>query len=83
MSPDNGTTGWDWCSGYHYSDSLIAGFSHTHLSGTGIGDLADILVMPTNKEIKASHFEYGKSIQIFTELVFLMKKRKPGRDIML
>lgn len=47
LSPDNGTQGWDWCSGYHYSDSVIAGFSHTHLSGTGIGDLADISVMPT------------------------------------
>ncbi|MBC3542400.1 GH92 family glycosyl hydrolase [Rufibacter sediminis] len=46
LSPDNGTQGWDWCSGYHYSDSLIAGFSHTHLSGTGIGDLCDISVMP-------------------------------------
>lgn len=46
LSPDNGTQGWDWCSGYHYSDSTIAGFSHTHLSGTGIGDLADVSVMP-------------------------------------
>lgn len=46
LSPDNGTEGWDWCSGYHYSDSVIAGFSHTHLSGTGIGDLADISVLP-------------------------------------
>ena len=39
LSPDNGTEGWDWCSGYHYSDTVIAGFSHLHLSGTGIGDL--------------------------------------------
>src|SRR5689334_1421810 len=46
LSPDNGTQGWDWCSGYNYSDSMIQGFSHTHLSGTGIGDLCDILVMP-------------------------------------
>ena len=46
LSPDNGTQGWDWCSGYNYSDSLIQGFSHTHLSGTGIGDLCDISVMP-------------------------------------
>ncbi|QHL87593.1 glycoside hydrolase family 92 protein [Nibribacter ruber] len=45
-SPDNGTQGWDWCSGYHYSDSLIAGFSQTHLSGTGIGDLVDVSLMP-------------------------------------
>jgi len=46
LSPDNGRNGWDWCSGYHISDSTIAGFSHLHLSGTGIGDLCDILVLP-------------------------------------
>jgi predicted alpha-1,2-mannosidase len=46
LSPDNGQSGWDWSSGYHYSDSVIVGFSHTHLSGTGIGDLCDVLVMP-------------------------------------
>ncbi len=50
-SPDNGQNGWDWCSGYHYSDSLVAGFSQLHLSGTGIGDLADLLFMPTNKKV--------------------------------
>lgn len=47
LSPDNGTEGWDWCSGYNYSDSVIVGFSHTHLSGTGIGDLCDISMMPS------------------------------------
>jgi predicted alpha-1,2-mannosidase len=46
LSPDNGTEGWDWCSGYNYSDSVIQGFSHTHLSGTGIGDWCDISVLP-------------------------------------
>ncbi len=46
LSPDNGTDGWDWCSGYNYADTAIIGFSHTHLSGTGIGDLCDILFMP-------------------------------------
>ena len=46
LSPDNGVNGWDWCSGYHYSSKTIAGFSHTHLSGTGIGDLCDISVLP-------------------------------------
>ena len=48
LSPDNGNAGWDWSSGYHYSDTVIAGFSHTHLSGTGIGDWCDISVMPVN-----------------------------------
>lgn len=51
VSPDNGISSWDWCSGYHYSDSIVSGFSHLHLSGTGIGDLADILFMPTNKKV--------------------------------
>ncbi len=49
LSPDNGTQGWDWSSGYHYSDSVIAGFSHTHLSGTGIGDLCDVSIMPSTQ----------------------------------
>lgn len=56
LSPDNGGEGWEYCSGYHYPDSMIAGFSHTHLSGTGVGDLADISVMPTQKEIRAEYF---------------------------
>ena len=47
LSPDTRTEGWDGCSGYHYSDSVIQGFSHTHLSGTGCGCLGDILLMPT------------------------------------
>ncbi len=51
LSPDNGTQGWDWCSGYNYADTTIVGFSHTHLSGTGIGDLYDVLVMPATKRI--------------------------------
>ena len=46
LSPDNGLGGWDRISGYFYPDSTIAGFSHTHLSGTGAGDLYDILFMP-------------------------------------
>jgi predicted alpha-1,2-mannosidase len=52
LSPDTRTMGWDGCSGYHYSDSSIIGFSHTHLSGTGIGDYGDILFMPFAGEIK-------------------------------
>ena len=47
LSPDTRLTGWDGCSGYHYSDDIIYGFSHTHLSGTGISDYGDILLMPT------------------------------------
>ncbi len=46
LSPDQGKGGWDWIAGYNWEDSILVGFSHTHLSGTGIGDLLDILVMP-------------------------------------
>lgn len=46
VGPDTFDNTWDWCSGYHYSDTSIMGFSHTHLSGTGIGDMLDVLVMP-------------------------------------
>ena len=46
LSPDTFNDGWDWCSGYHYSDSSIMGFSHTHLSGTGASDMLDFLLMP-------------------------------------
>ena len=54
VSPDNGRSDWDWCSGYHYSDSVMVGFSHLHLSGTGIGDLYDIRLMPINKKVDLS-----------------------------
>lgn len=56
IGPDTDTEGWDWCSGYHYSDSSIMGFSHTHLSGGGRGDLLDVLIMPTTGTVK---FEPG------------------------
>ncbi len=46
LSPDTRKEGWDGCSGYHYSDNVIFGFSHTHLSGTGVSDYADILIKP-------------------------------------
>jgi predicted alpha-1,2-mannosidase len=48
----NMSKGWDWCSGYNYADSTIVGFAHTHLSGTGIGDLGDIQFMPTTGPVK-------------------------------
>lgn len=52
LGPTNITEGWDWTSGYHISDSTIWGFTHTHLSGTGIGDLLDIAVMPVVGNVK-------------------------------
>ncbi len=52
LGPTQMSKGWDWSSGYHASDSLLIGFAHTHLSGTGAGDLGDILVMPTTGAVK-------------------------------
>ena len=52
LGPTSIPQSWDWCSGYHESDSTVIGFSHTHLSGTGIGDLFDITVMPVTGEVK-------------------------------
>jgi len=46
LSPDTRKHGWDGCSGYHYTDSVVFGFSHTHLSGTGVSDYADIMLKP-------------------------------------
>lgn len=46
LGPNNIYSGWDWCSGYHYSDNVITGFSHNHLSGTGCSDLGDVAFMP-------------------------------------
>ncbi len=54
VGPTNYIKGWDWCSGYHYSDSIITGFAQTHLSGTGIGDLGDVLITPYLGAIKTS-----------------------------
>ena len=46
LGPTNINKGWDWCSGYHYSDSVLIGFSHLHLNGTGCCDSGDLLFMP-------------------------------------
>ena len=50
LSPDTRQDGWDACSGYYYGDETLMGFSHTHLSGTGIGDYGDILFLPVTGE---------------------------------
>ncbi|MDO4782293.1 MAG: GH92 family glycosyl hydrolase [Capnocytophaga felis] len=63
LSPVNGISGWDWCSGYHHSDTLLIGFGHLSLSGTGIGDLNDILLMPVNQKYDLSQLSTGKKDQ--------------------
>ena len=67
LSPINGISGWDWCSGYHYSDSLVIGFGHLSLSGTGIGDLNDVVLMPATKEYDLSTLTIGKKDQYFKD----------------
>lgn len=59
LSPDNGLPGWDRISGYFYPDSTIAGFSHTHLSGTGAGDLYDVSFMPVKLPVKSAPAPLG------------------------
>lgn len=59
LSPDNGLPGWDRISGYFYPDTTIAGFSHTHLSGTGAGDLYDISFMPVTRPYKEAEAPLG------------------------
>ena len=61
LSPDTRLEGWDGCSGYHYSDSYIYGFTHTHLSGTGCSDYGDILLMPMNGEPSSDNKIYGSA----------------------
>ena len=59
LGPTEPTRGWDWCSGYHTSDSILIGFGHQHLSGTGIGDLGDVALLPVSgsdqREVVFSH----------------------------
>ena len=59
LSPDTREANWDGSSGYHYSDSTISGFSHTHLSGTGIPDYCDVLLMPFTGPVQWNKESYG------------------------
>ncbi len=61
LSPDTRLSGWDGCSGYHYSDTIIYGFSHTHLNGTGCSDYGDILLMPTSGTVDIKDYAYASS----------------------
>jgi putative alpha-1,2-mannosidase len=75
LSPDNPVTGWDWASGYHWSSSTIAGFSHTHLSGTGVGDLLDISVLPLMDFNKNNIF---KAENYYAKFSHSNEKASPG-----
>ena len=67
LSPDTRLTGWDGCSGYHFSDTRIYGFSHTHLSGTGCSDYGDILLMPTVGKPQFNHKKYSSTFSKVNE----------------
>lgn len=71
LSPDTRLTGWDGCSGYYGTDSVIYGFSHTHLSGTGCSDYGDILIMPISAKLnsyyKFDNWEYSSGFDKKTE----------------
>ena len=72
LSPDTRLEGWDGCGGYHYTDSIMYGFSHTHLSGTGIPDYCDVLVMPFTGNVKWKNADYASPFSHTTE------KASPG-----
>jgi len=80
LSPDNGTSAWDWCSGYNYNDSILAGFSHKHLSGTGIGDLADISFLPLSTIPEEDTTLQGKnfSAKYYSTYSHANEKAEPG-----
>lgn len=66
LGPNNASKGWDWCSGYHDSDSTIVGFAHTHLSGTGIADLGDIAFMPVlSDRLESGNDPYKRYVATF------------------
>lgn len=67
LSPDTRLEGWDGCSAYHSSDSVIYGFSHTHLSGTGCSDYGDILFMPVIGNTGLINYSYASSFNRSTE----------------
>ncbi|GAB3020680.1 GH92 family glycosyl hydrolase [Bowmanella dokdonensis] len=76
LSPDNPSQGWDWTSGYHYSDDTLIGFSHTHLSGTGVGDMLDVLFMPFRGDYLAR--ERDEKGRIFTRYGHDRESASPG-----
>lgn len=76
LSPDTRIDGWDGCGGYHYDDSYVFGFAHTHLSGTGCSDLSDILIMPVTGK---PSLEYKEGKPAFgSKFSHNNEKAKPG-----
>lgn len=82
LSPQTRLDGWDGCSGYHYSDSVIYGFAHTALSGTGVSDYGDVLMMPVvGKPVfdpNQSSSEFSKADELASAGYYCVKLLKPG-----
>lgn len=82
LSPQTRLDGWDGCSGYHFTDSVIYGFAHTALNGTGVSDYGDILVMPVLGEPVFKNTEYSSSFSKSSEKAeagyYSVKLDKPG-----
>ena len=87
LSPDTRLTGWDGCSAYHQSDTVIYGFSHTHLSGTGCSDYGDLLFMPMKGEPSPDRNKYSSPFSHSTEKAspgyYAVKLKKGNIDVEL
>src|SRR3954449_9583341 len=78
LSPDTRGADWDGSSGYHYSDDVIYGFSHTHLSGTGIPDYCDILITPSNGEFSLPAITNPLDNKYASKFSHANEKAEPG-----
>uniref|UniRef100_UPI00321710CA GH92 family glycosyl hydrolase n=1 Tax=uncultured Draconibacterium sp. TaxID=1573823 RepID=UPI00321710CA len=78
LSPDNGLGGWDRIAGYFYPDSTIAGFSHTHLTGTGAGDMYDLLLFPTNSRFTDDLWPDQKAYRPYSKFSHNSEEASPG-----
>ncbi len=82
LSPDTRLQGWDGCSAYHYTDTVIYGFSHTHLSGTGCSDYGDILIMPVTGQAELNNYGFrsgfGKNSEKARPGYYTVDLQKPG-----
>ena len=77
LGPTQYTRGWDWCSGYHISDSLIVGFGHQHLSGTGIGELGDVAFLPVESTSQKDAF-FSHSNEVVNPGYYSLKLNEPN-----
>ena len=78
LSPDNGLGGWDRIAGYFWEDSTIAGFSHKHLSGTGAGDMYDILVLPSNSRFSGDLWPEQEDFRPYSKFSHDNEEGSPG-----